>query len=168
MDFSDVNNVVDVTSVADQIRNAHKLPPLTEDQRQQRLLEMEAHWLEQQRQSEQRRIERERRQTLAQERARQEAQAARAEANRRHRLEREERIGRETAQRELRDLRLQVTRQGSWQHAVESAAQNAEAFRRRLTLLNELEALVSPPAPPPESVDESDDDIGEPVSWFHR
>jgi hypothetical protein len=139
-----------VLSVADAIRSACRLAPLTDEQKIWRRVEIEA-WREQQAwASEERRIERERQQAEQEAADRHEAAIALSEANRKARLERQERINRETHQRELADLRLQSTRHQAWQRDVDNAARRAVAIRQQQALLADVESHFNPPPPPPE------------------
>jgi len=140
---------IDVLSVADAIRSDYRLAPLTDEQKVQRRIEIEAWREEQAFLAEERCIERECQQAEAEAAARHEQALALAEQNRKARLERQEAISRQTREREITDLRLQSIRHQAWQRDVEIAARNAIAYRQRETLMSELDALVSPPPPQP-------------------
>ena len=75
---------------------------------------------------------------------------ATAEANRKARQERAAEIERKSRELELRDLRRKVTQQGWWQEHVDRAANNAMAIRSQNAAIASLEAMINPPAPPPE------------------
>jgi hypothetical protein len=159
-----------VADVAAEITSHGKLPPLSDEEREQRRIEIEAFREKQAWRAQERRIERERREAEAEAVARHEAAIERAEANRKARLERSAEISRQTRERELRDLHMKVAQQEWWQISVKSAARNTAAYQARQTLMNELEAMANPPPPPsepePQSVyvgeDEGSPHLGDP------
>jgi len=157
-----------VAAVADAIRAVHTIQPPSEEERAQRELDNQL-WREEQRwRAEQRRLERERKQAEVAEQARREAAIAAEAARRKAQADARERYTREAREREIADLRLRTRRQEAWQRNVEIAARNAMAYQARQTLMNEIEALVCPPAPPPqpenttEIVYLSEDEAGSP------
>jgi cell wall assembly regulator SMI1 len=121
------------------------LAPLTDEQKQQRRIEIEAWREEQAWAAEQRRSEREQLAAEAEAIARHEADLERAETNRRMRLERQAQIEKATNQRELADLRFQSARHQAWQRDVERAARTALVQRQRNALLTELDQMANPP-----------------------
>jgi hypothetical protein len=64
--------------------------------------------------------------------------------------ERAEEIERLTTRQSLSDLRFQSAQQTGWQLNITRAMQIQAAYQARQTLLNELESMLTPPAPPPE------------------
>jgi hypothetical protein len=156
---------VDAIPVADAIRAHYRLPELSPEQQQQRRLDHEIFRQEQAWRDEQRRLEHQQRQDEADAIARHEQALALAEANRRARLERAAEIERQAREIELRDLRMKVIQQSMWQQNVDQAAYNAAQQRYRNGLIGELDAMINPPALPPEPdpvIDQPDDDIGSP------
>jgi hypothetical protein len=61
---------------------------------------------------------------------------------------------------------LRAAKTDSWQRNVEQAARNTIAYQQRQTLLNELESMINPPAPPAEptvtyvEAEEGSDELG--------
>jgi hypothetical protein len=144
---------VPATALADvvaEIKSHGIAPELSPEELEQRWLANEA-WREQCRQrDEQRRLEYQQEQAA---KAEAEAAIAAQEAREKAKIaarERSEQFTRELHQRELRDMRFQLTQAKSWQRGVERAARNTVAYQQRQTLMNELEAMINPPAPPPD------------------
>jgi hypothetical protein len=161
-----------VAAVADEIRGHGKLPPLSDEEREQRRLEQQI-WREQQQWlAEKRRIEWERQQAEAEEVAKREQAAAATETAREARLARQQEIDRLVREKELRSLRLEVSRQSWWQNQVEAATRNAARQQYTNSLMGELEKMLAPPAPPPEPeiiYAEPEEEVGicgiKPVRW---
>jgi hypothetical protein len=157
-----------VLSVADQIRSSHRLAPLTDEQKQQRRIAVEAWREEQALLAAERAFERERQQAEQEAAARAEQAAELAERNRVARLELQQRQCEQDLERRLVGLQIRAKQQEAWQNNVENAARIGFAQRQRTTLLGELEKMLSPPAPPlePENVTEivyvSEDEAGSP------
>jgi hypothetical protein len=66
--------------------------------------------------------------------------------------ERQQQINQELHRRDMMDLRLAAARADTFQRNVETAHRNALAYQQRQTLLNNLEAMINPPEPPPERI----------------
>jgi hypothetical protein len=141
-----------VADVVAAIRNHGKLPPLSEQEIEQRRIANELYHWECQRREEQRAFEYRERQAEAEAIARAERAAEIAESNRKARLERQAIINQQVRDREIADLRLQTAQQRGWMNNVENAARNAVQQRYRQTLMGELDAMINPaqPQPPPE------------------
>jgi hypothetical protein len=66
---------------------------------------------------------------------------------------------RQSRSNDLAILRNEAQQSALWRNAV----RNAVAYQQRQTLLNELEAAMTPPPPPPDPiVIQPDDDLGSP------
>jgi hypothetical protein len=139
-----------VLSVADAIRSSHRLAPLTDEQKLQRQIEIEAWREEQAFLAAKRRFEYEQRQAEAEAIARHEAAIERAEVNRKARLERSAEIERQTREIELRDLQTRDRLHQVWQTGVQNAVRQTIAANQQTSLMAELEKMLTPPAPPPE------------------
>jgi hypothetical protein len=157
-----------VLSVADSIRSANRLAPVTDEQKLQRRIEIEA-WNEQQAfLAEERRFEYEQRQAEIEAVARHEAALEQQEANRKARLALQERQRERDRDQQLVGLQIRAKQQEVWQSSVENAARIGLGQRARTTLLGELEKMLTPPAPPSESnnvteiVYVSEDEAGSP------
>jgi hypothetical protein len=136
-----------VASVADSIRSSHRLAPLTEEQKLQRMIEMDAFRQEQSWAEAERRAERERIDAEAEAVARHEAAIELAARNRavRERAQQDYLARQERQQRsnDLAALRSEAQQSAMWRNTV----QNAIAYERRQTLVNELESALMPPQP---------------------
>jgi hypothetical protein len=135
-----------VAAVADEIRGHGKLLPLSNEQREQRALEKRIWHEQQQWLAERRRIERERQQAETEAAARHEAALEQAEQNRKSRQERHAQIEREFRERELRSLRMEMTKTQWWQTRVDAAANAVARQRYNETLMGQLDALINPPS----------------------
>jgi hypothetical protein len=139
-----------VADVAADIKSHGKLPPLSDEEREQRRIEKEIWRWECQQREEERAFERERQQAEVESAARAEAAIERAEANRRARLQRQAEIDRQVQRTELADLKFQVRSHQVWQTGVQNAVRQTIADPYRNTLMGELDAMINPPQPPPE------------------
>jgi hypothetical protein len=141
------------TAVADVVADIYstgKLPPLSDAEREQRRIEKEIwRWKCQQREEE-RAFERERQQAEAEAVARHEAALEQAERNRVARLELQQRQRERDREQQISELHYRARQQEVWASNVESAARAALAQKYRNTLMGELDAMINPPAPPPE------------------
>jgi hypothetical protein len=142
-----------VAAVADEIRGHGKLPPLSDEEREQRALEKRIWHEQQQWLAERRRMERERHEAELADTARREQAAIATETARKARLARQAEIDRQVRQRDMADLRMRVTQQGWWQQKVDLAANIAARQRYNETIMGQLDAMINPPAlPEPEIV----------------
>jgi hypothetical protein len=160
---------VPATAVADVVAaivNDRKLPPLSDEEREQRRLDHQLYIEECRERDEQWRIEYQQEQAAKAERERAEWLVEHRKQEAVRQRERRERIDRETRDRELANLRLQSAQQAAWQRNVENAARTAMNQQYRNTLMGELERMInplpSPPEPEPEIVYLDKDEMGSP------
>jgi hypothetical protein len=159
-----------VADVVADISSRGQLPPLSDEEREQRRIANELYRWECQQREEERAFEYQQRQAEAESAARHEAALELAEANRKARLERQAQIDKAVREREISDLHFKARRAELWQSNVEHAARTALVQRQRQTLMGELEKMLTPPSPPPEpereivyvSEDEGSPDLGDP------
>ena len=155
-----------VLSVADQIMASSRLVPLTDEQKMQRRIEIEAWREEQAVLAEERKAERERLEAQRAEAERAEAALEQAERNRVARLALQERQRERDREQQLVGLQIRAKQQEVWASNVEAAAHAALAQRYRNTLMGELENMLCPPPPEPQNVTEiiytSEDEAGSP------
>jgi len=149
-DYSADTSTDAVASVADSIRSTHRLAPLTEEQKLQRRVEMEAFREEQAWQAEERKAERDRLEAQRAEAERAEAAIALAKANKKRRLELQERERERQRGRQITELHFRARQSELWQSNVDAAARHAVAVRQQQALLADVERHLTPPAPPPE------------------
>jgi len=123
----------------------------SDEERDKRFLANQAWREEQRRRDEQHRLAYQQERKAKAEADRREAAIAAAAVREQEQRKRSVRIERDVRDRELANLRLQSAQQAAWQRHVEQAAHNAVAQQYRDTLMGELEALINPPASPPES-----------------
>jgi hypothetical protein len=153
-----------VADVAADIKSHGKLPPLSDEERAARKIENEIYRWQCQQRDQERQAKHEYRQAVADEAARQEAAIERAESNRQARLKaQQEYVVRQEQRRRSSDLaalRFEAQQSAAWRNTV----QNAIAYQQRQTLVNELEAAMTPPQPVPEPEPEviASDDLGSP------
>jgi hypothetical protein len=143
-----------VLSVADSIRSDYRLAPLSDEQKLQRRIEIEAWREEQTFLAEERAFERERLEAQRAEAERAEAALEQAERNRVARLVLQERQRERDRDQQLVGLHIRAKQQEIWQSNVEAAARTRLAQRYRNTLMGELENMLTLPAPPPEPITE--------------
>jgi hypothetical protein len=120
-DYDAQTDVAAVSSVADAIRDSHRLVPLTEEQKLQRRLEIEAWQEEQAFLAAESRLERERQQDEAEAIARHEAALEIQEANRKARLERLERDRERQRDNQIAELSFRARQSELWQSSVQHA-----------------------------------------------
>ena len=99
---------------------------------------------------EQRRLEHQQEEEAKREAAQREAAIAADQERNKARVARQDQFTRELHQRELRDMRFQMAQHRAWQRNVEAATHNVVRQQQTQTLMGELDAMISPPAPPPE------------------
>ena len=142
------------------------LKPLSEEEIALREIEREVRLEETRQREEQWRLEHQQQEAAKLEAAQREAAIAAAEANRKARQERAAEIEREARNHQLCDLQMRTAKTDSWQQTADRAMRNAAAYQQRQTLMNELEAMINPPAPPPEptlvyvEAEEGSDELG--------
>ena len=116
-----------VADVVSEINSHGKPPLLSDEERYQRRLDNQLYLAKCRERDEQRRREYQQDQAAREEAAQREAAIAAAEAHRRSRQDRHAQIEREFWERELRSLRLEMTKAQWWQQNVDAAARNAIA-----------------------------------------
>ena len=140
-----------VADVVSEISNQGKLPPLTHEQVERRKIDAEIYLLECRRREEERRAEAQRRLAEAQALAEEDRRIARQQESSKAQRERREQIAKETQAAELRSLRLAMAKQDWFKSQVETAARSVarqQALQHRQTLIDDLDRMISPPAPP--------------------
>jgi hypothetical protein len=151
----DVPNSAIADVVAD-ITNHGKPPPLSEEEIEQRRLDLEAHERLCRAREEEWHAEYRRKEAAKLEAAQRQAIAAAQQVQRERRLQQDREDRERKRESQIAMLRAQVKQQEWWKESVEQTARNAAAVQQRLTLFGELDAMINAQFAPPKP-DELDD-----------